>query len=420
MSELPATVAMQKSLEALALKLATEPRVLAAKAAARRAFLDHPNAKTRDGAASLEDAAEQHFFGALQLAVNLDPHRPKLQSLFLYEHATDGQVFPSSLHGGIENPDNVYRAIPVSHERRYVLHGRRHSPPPAQVTFELMDSIPGLDSIGHQIAMLKDRDMVVAADGSYQITLDADAADGRANHIQLTSAARCLFVRDSMADWRLQQPDSLHIEVLPGEAPPPASYEQLVETAAWLAPHYAKFWQDLRDHYVVHMDVKTNQLDAPFMRPGGWQFISNAHYDLGEDEAFVFTTRPMGAPYHAALVANHWWITADAAHHTGSFNAAQAEANADGSITFVVAARDPGVHNWLDTGGVHTGILQARWQGLPSEVTTLEAGIVDFQVARLSDLKSLLPPETRWLTPAERDAQRAARLAAYQLRLSQG
>jgi hypothetical protein len=53
-------------------------------------------------------------------------------------------------------------------------------------------------------------------------------------------------------------------------------------------------------------------------------------------------------------------------------------------------------------------------------VTTLEAGIVDFQVVRLSDLKSLLPPETRWLTPAERDAQRAARLAAYQLRLSQG
>lgn len=420
MGEVPATVAMQKSLEALALKLAAEPRVLAAKAAARRAFLDHPNAKTRDGAASLDDAADQHFFGALQLAVNLDPHRPKPQSLFLYEHATDGQVFPSSLHGGIENPDNVYRAIPVSPERRYVLHGRRHSPPPAQVTFELMDSIPGLDSIGHQIAMLKDRDMTVGEDGAYKITLDAEPAGGRANHIQLTRAARCLFVRDSMSDWRRQRPDSLHIEVLPGEAPPPATYEQLVETAAWLAPHYAKFWQDLRDQYVVHMDVKTNQLDAPFMRPGGWQFISNAHYDLGEDEAFVFTTQPTGAPYHAALVANHWWITADAAHHTGSFNAAQAEANADGSFTFVVAARDLGVHNWLDTGGVRTGILQARWQRLPSDVSTLEAGVVDFRIAKLADLKSLLPPETRWLTPAERDAQRAERLAAYQLRLGQG
>ena len=411
--------ATQKALEALALKLAGEPRVLAAKAAARRAFLDHPNARTPDGTASLDDAAEQHFYGALQLAVNLDPHRPKLQSLFLYAHEIDGQVYPSSLHGGIENPDNIYRAIPVSDACRYLLHGRRHDPAPAQVTFELMDSIPGLDSIGRQIAMLKDRDMAVAADGTYQLSLDAEPAGGRANHLQLTPEARCLFVRDSMSDWTRQQPDSLSIEVL-SPPPPPWSYERLVETAAWLVPHYARFWQDLRDHYVAEMGLKTNRLDAPFMRPGGWQFIANAHYQLGEDEAFVFTTRPLGAPYHAVLVANHWWITADAAHHTGSFNAAQAKANADGSLTFVVAARDPGAHNWLDTGGVRAGILQARWQGLPPEVSTLAAGVVDFKQVKLAELRAVLPPETCWLTPAQRAQQRAQRLAAYQRRLTQG
>lgn len=35
----------------------------------------------------------------------------------------------------------------------------------------------------------------------------------------------------------------------------------------------------------------------------------------------------------------------------------------DGSVRFVVAARDPGVPgvNWLDTGGRHRGFVTLRW-----------------------------------------------------------
>jgi hypothetical protein len=110
----------------------------------------------------------------------------------------------------------------------------------------------------------------------------------------------------------------------------------------------------------------------------------------------------------------------DADLRSGAFNTSQARANRDGTITYVIATRDPGVHNWLDTGGRHTGIIQVRWQGTPPEMTELPQAIDGGQVVKLTDLRDALPPETAWLTPRERKAQLAARHASYVRRLSAG
>ena len=101
----------QKELEALALKLAETPRLQQAREAARQVFLTHPYAGTPDGAASAEDAALQHFYGALHLATNTDPHHPEISVVCMYRHSIDGQEFPSSLHGGLENPDKDRKSV---------------------------------------------------------------------------------------------------------------------------------------------------------------------------------------------------------------------------------------------------------------------------------------------------------------------
>ena len=36
---------------------------------------------------------------------------------------------------------------------------------------------------------------------------------------------------------------------------------------------------------------------------------------------------------------------------------------ADGSVRFVIAHRDPGVPNWLDTAGHDVGTVGVRWVG---------------------------------------------------------
>jgi hypothetical protein len=411
------TAAKQKDLEALALHLSEIPAVRKSREEARQIFLAHPYARTHDGEATLEDAARQHFYGALQLVANNDPYHPQISVVCLYDHATGGQPFPSALHGGLENPDNIYRLIPISSDSHYVLEGVRHDPAPSQVTYELMDSIPGVRGIGEQIAMLMDRDMKIAPDGSFRITIDPDPPGERPNHIRSTPDARVLFIRDTLSDWRTQSADELSISRIAGPQKPRRTERELIEEAVSLVPAYARFWNDFRDRYVRKLDHKTNRFDPPYARTGGWGFIANTHFAIADDEAFVFTTTPEPALYHAVLIGNHWWIALDAARRSGALNTSQARANRDGTITYVVAARDPGAHNWLDTGGLHEGIVQVRWQGTPPNVTSLEKGIVDAKVLKLAALKQDLREETIWVTHAERKAQVGDRYASWQRRL---
>ena len=161
----------------------------------------------------------------------------------------------------------------------------------------------------------------------------------------------------------------------------------MIDEAVTLVPGYARFWNEFRDMYVRKLDHKTNKFDAPYARTGGWGFIANTHFSIADDEAFVFTATPAPAAYHAVLIGNHWWIALDAARRSGALNTSQARSNRDGTITYVISARDPGVHNWLDTGGLHEGIVQVRWQGTPSSVTSLTSGIADAGIVKLVDLR---------------------------------
>jgi hypothetical protein len=413
----PATAEL-KAFEAKVLRLAQAPQVKAAQEQARQLFLANPYAKEPEGAKTLEDAAHQHLFSALQIVANSDPHHPEISMVFMYEHEVDGQVSPSSLHGGLENPDNVYRIIPITSECRYELHGTRFSPAPAQVTYELMDAIPGLGGIGEQLGLLMDRDMALGADGSFVITLDSDPANGRKNHIQTNDKARALFIRDTLSDWNTQRADKLKIIKTAGPAKAALSEDEMVALAAKLVPEYSKFWCDFPGMMREKLKFKTNAFDPPAKRTGGWGFIANTHFLIKDDEAFVFTAATENAPYHAVLIGNHWWIVPDCDHHSAAFNTSQSKVNADGTITYVIATRDPGVWNWIDTGGIHEGIIQVRWQGTGAEVTELPTAIRDAAVVKLADLKATLRPETAWVDAAARKAQLTDRHVSYVKRLS--
>jgi hypothetical protein len=99
------------------------------------------------------------------------------------------------------------------------------------------------------------------------------------------------------------------------------------------------------------------------------------------------------------------------APRTASLNIEQVALNADSAITFVVAPIDPGIHNWIDTGGLHEGIFYFRWQGLPPDDPDPPV-IHDFQLVKRNQLAVALPPGVVFVTPPERAAQQAARAAA--------
>jgi hypothetical protein len=83
--------------------------------------------------------------------------------------------------------------------------------------------------------------------------------------------------------------------------------------------------------------------------------------------------------------------------------------NADGTLTLVVAPKDPGVSNWLDTTGLHEGTLFVRWQKLPEMLDPHAQGVRSVRLVKVADLDPALPR----VSPAERKALLAKRAAAY-------
>ena len=70
-----------------------------------------------------EDAFEEVMFGAVIWALNQDPNFPKVITISRVPHRIGDQNIPGS-RWGIDNPDSVYRVIPIGDSQSYVIRGK--------------------------------------------------------------------------------------------------------------------------------------------------------------------------------------------------------------------------------------------------------------------------------------------------------
>jgi hypothetical protein len=156
------------------------------------------------------------------------------------------------------------------------------------------------------------------------------------------------------------------------------------------------------------------------VREGGrWGIYAAGHFKLADDEALVLTVDALGGQYLAVQLANSWLGSLDYIRHPASLNSAQSAPNADGSYTFVISPRDPGVRNWLDTTGLHEGSLFIRWQKLPQPLNPNSNAVREVKVVKLSELAMALPADSQKVTPKERKKLLLERAAAYERRFSE-
>jgi hypothetical protein len=346
-------------------------------------------------------------------AVNSDANYPKvLCHLFGPPHEWLGMKVPGSRASGGDGPDQNYTIIPIDGYARFELHGKRLDPALADVPFTLT----GNTALSMTLNSLDWQDMQFNPDGSFVITLDPQPANGRANHIQTKLEARYLFIRDCRADWR-QVPNAYRIKRLDPPTAPPLTIDQIAERAArtMIDDVPAMNWF-MRTFYVL----EPNTVTAPFNTGaiGGLvsQMISFAHLKLTDDDAFVMTFGSGNAPFFNVVLQDFWFRTLDYWKHTSNMNNSQGIANADGSTTYVVSVRDPGVHNWLDTAGLHNLLLVHRWQGLSRNPTPQTTPWAKGTLVKLKDLDKALPVGMNHVTASERKQQLAERLETFKLR----
>jgi hypothetical protein len=402
----------QVRIEALASRVLATPEVQEARREVEDLFRRNPTAATESGRATLEEAVRETAYAAVIDTVADDPAHPAIVWTLNAPHDWFDISVPGARYG-IDNPDNVYRLVLIDGAANYEIKGHRRGAGPTQFGFEVLDSAPGLHGIGKHLGFLSDSEIKTDADGSFTVTLGPDPAGGKTNHIQTSPAAKALLVRDTLGDWSKDRPNDLAIRRIGPVDGDSRGVHQLALAAAHSLPAFAAFWLNFRDHALAkNFGGQVNVPGKVTPREGGWGFAASGQFQLQPDEALLVTVDTLGAKYVGFQLTDPWAISAEYIHHQGSLNNHQAVPNADGTITYAIAARDPGVANWLDTSGLTEGFFQLRWQKL-GETVDASGAVKSAKVVKIADLPRGAGP----VSVAERGIQAADRVAAYAHRL---
>jgi hypothetical protein len=407
----PLLTQSQHRIDELALSLRDDPAVKAARQKMFESWSALPLAQLPDGKATLQDAVDEAVYIALRSAAS-DPSRPEV----IWTEAppyTIGQLqVPSSRNG--DSPDRIYRFASLDPRYSYVIHGRRNARPSlSEFSFEATKP-PA--AFGAALSHLSSKDIDIAADGSFTVTADATPVNGRRNHLYLPPGASNVLIRDTLVDWASQLPNDLTIEQVDGQAAAPRSHAELAQEAAQeidaLTEIDASFLK-------LVSDAPVNQITPP-VRPLAWGLpgsgIAGNRFRLKKGEALVVTIDPLGGNYVGFVVGDPWLRSVNYWSRTGSLNNHQAKPNRDGTITYVIAAKDPGVYNWLDTGGLKDGVISIRWEGLPPNADIRQA-VKSVRLTPITKLGAALPEAPR-ITPQERRELLAKRQTEYALRVA--
>ncbi|QIV83416.1 DUF1214 domain-containing protein [Mycolicibacterium frederiksbergense] len=412
MPEHPVATTAQHEQELAALNLLEHPTVQAAYRSVAETWLGRAKA-SEAMRARFDDAFAEVMFSAAVWSSNQDTLRPKVSCITRLAHPVQGRAIPGS-RWGIDNPDSVYRVIPISGDERYEIHGRVGHNRMTENYFTLWDANMGT------VAVLNGRTMEVDPDGSFTITVDADPAGGRPNHVQSTPEAHEFYIRDVLLNWDRDDPNHLSVQRLGGPPARPArTLDEQADATADMMAHFANFTGKL-SHGIYKMAPNEFNLAWSADKVGAMrnQVYVMGRFDLGPGEAFVVDVGDGGAEYFTVPLSNIWGTTLELVDRTGSLNKAQSTPNDDGSYTYVIAPTDPGVANWIDSDGLDEGILTLRMAEFGEEGPKEDLGARG-RVVKLDHLEREVPTLRR-VTAQERATELAERRAAYLRRLPEG
>jgi hypothetical protein len=195
-----------------------------------------------------------------------------------------------------------------------------------------------------------------------------------------------VHIRDYYFDWQPGNPATFVLERVddPGDPKPARTSERV---AAMLADavgeieHSFAFWAGYQEQMLG--DQAANVFTAPGGSAGGVQAITYAHAGvvLEPHEALVVELDAAAAPlWDVQLYNRPWYEALDFAYRSTSTNHRMAERAADGTVSVVIAARDMGAANWLDTEGRDAVLATVRWWN------PVAAPSVSAQVVPVSDV----------------------------------
>ncbi len=301
--------------------------------------------------------------GAIDLYFEADPERPHFAPI----------VSPTRKFLG-DNPDAFYFLAPLRGDRSYRIRGNLGGAVYTSFTFQRGDE-SGI--AGEIFATRSDREFDVAPDGSYELVV-GPGATGR-NAVALAPDAvsvttRHYFEREQPVadDPELRIPLTIEPFEDPGPPAPPddAAFAGRIRRAtAFVRQNTLGMPPPDPASLPPWASAVPNRIGKPavFGRDGGsqWGAVDNAYgmgrFQLGAEQALVVEGRMPACRFANVVLWTRFMQSFEYRHRRVSLNRTQMGVGEDGSYRFVVAPRDPGVPNWIDTEGRESGTLFLRF-----------------------------------------------------------
>ncbi len=306
----------------------------------------------------------QLLSAASELYFEADPDHPRLASI----------VSPARKLQG-DNPDAIYHYARISGSRSYRIFGRVDTE--CYTSFTIHGRAPDGALAGPLLGDVNDRQFQIDEDGSYSLTLSA--TEQRGNWLRLDPDAYCVVVRSYFQLGTSAQNDvkvSVRIEIETIEdldPPPPLSDEvfsgRMREGIGFL--RQTTLGQSLPNipSPAPFVSQEPNVLPVPFsFRDSGLPvpgaadiFYAMGRWRLDTDEALVMTGTLPSCPFANVMLWNRHMQTLEYRSRRSSLNQSQIQLEPDGRYRIVIAHKDPGVPNWLDCEGHHSGTIFWRF-----------------------------------------------------------
>lgn len=313
---------------------------------------------------------------ALESWLEADPERPFFTS-FINQH--------KKLLG--DNPDARYFSAVIDPSHSYRIRGNLAGATYTSFTVELGTGAEGGDGLG---ATLNDTEFEADAQGNYEII--ASPTEVKGNWLRLPQGASSITSRHYYERKLSINNDRLHhipidirnvLEVPPRPAPNDAAIAAGIRrvtafvqgntipmrgegSPAWVSRVPNEFPPPIKDasNEAVTYAAKDN-------------VYSMAPFALGPNQALIIRGRFPKCRFANVVLFNRFLQTLNYEERQISLNRAQTRQDADGNFEIVVAHRNPGHPNWLDTEGRPYGIMFWRFQLPEGEIEPLQTLVAD-------------------------------------------
>jgi hypothetical protein len=278
---------------------------------------------------------------------------------------------------------------------------------------------PQVNMFGHEMA--------IRWDGSFEIQIGGEKPEPSIcpNWLPTAPDSRKLFIRNGFDDWS-ETPAQIRIERLgmsePRPMPTPA---EMITAMDWAGNFLTTMMQDNPDWaYEFAQDIDPSKLNQfPTSRRPLADGVNNVGTDRRRGRSIYAMCWKL-MPDEAMIIEwdrnDYFWMMTNMAffqnsmdylYRPVSYTPSRTAVDSDGKIRIVMAHRDPGYHNWLDTSGLQEGMAVNRNTGT-DHITVFRT-----QVVKHADLAAHMPTDSAKVTAAERTEQMLTRFHSIQRRM---